>query len=587
MSIHTASRIILLTGVPSDGGIAHLKHVHRTTNTSRCQNHGRISDRTRRTKQKSSSESTMVGSNDVSIAAASFMGGYKARIVTVGADGKCRMIDFERGASLLRTWHLPAACTALAIYSPPPLEDGHHQQPGLYGSGESTQHQSGHVIAVGRADGAVSLFDNLGLLREDKRFSEIEQPIIDLDWVTNHRSSTDEAGGMAQPIVEDSLRTAEWKFALSPQESSPINTRPVSFPVVDRIQVDAATQTEEPDMSDDSFDIAHTVSHRPLTPITPPQRTAIAKAGGSGSPQKSSQSSPHTPCSSPSPRLLDALRRTPFKSSPLLSQNLSMGVASDDEKKEVRSPALSTIFSRMPCSWDSNSSFDSNEENPLFELVEDQRCARPDRCDSAMPTQTDVTTSMAKSNDGKSMRGLISSRTASPSPRPRQPSPRYHSDDWETDNGTSPEVAIPQRKQVKLRRMTHHENLPLFPQSMRTFESPPAHRLGVVSYAGTKIPSSAGFSGNVKEGPINRHQASTQSHASSSSHKPLPLPPGDRKELPNDPPELGTVDPNCDCDCADLIRDDFSLVRVEIASLRKAIWVLGSRIDGKSGFWRD
>jgi hypothetical protein len=37
------------------------------------------------------------------ITAAEFIPGYKSRVASIGQDGRCRLIDFEGGAKVLRT----------------------------------------------------------------------------------------------------------------------------------------------------------------------------------------------------------------------------------------------------------------------------------------------------------------------------------------------------------------------------------------------------------------------------------------------------------------------------------------------------
>lgn len=37
------------------------------------------------------------------IAATEFLPGYKARVVSIGHDGRCRLVDFEGGPKVLRT----------------------------------------------------------------------------------------------------------------------------------------------------------------------------------------------------------------------------------------------------------------------------------------------------------------------------------------------------------------------------------------------------------------------------------------------------------------------------------------------------
>lgn len=130
VSLHTASRIEVLHASGSDGSIGFLKRAHRVTN----QSHYRHA--IKHQKGGSSVDSAQIGAKSVSITAAAFVNGCKLRVVTVAGDGKCRMIDFERGAEILRTWSCASACTSLAIYSPQNSAAGHVS--------------SRHIVAIGR-----------------------------------------------------------------------------------------------------------------------------------------------------------------------------------------------------------------------------------------------------------------------------------------------------------------------------------------------------------------------------------------------------------------------------------------------------
>lgn len=50
-----------------------------------------------------------------SITGAEFLSGHNSRAVTVGTDGRCRLVDFEQGGQILNTWHAHAAIQCLAI----------------------------------------------------------------------------------------------------------------------------------------------------------------------------------------------------------------------------------------------------------------------------------------------------------------------------------------------------------------------------------------------------------------------------------------------------------------------------------------
>lgn len=133
VSVHTASRIVLMQASGSDGSIGHLKRAHRTTNE-------RIHRRPVAHHRAAGSDGVQrrIGPKNVGITAATFLNGCKLRLITVAGDGKCRMIDFERGAQVLRTWSVDAPCTSLSIYSQAVRTD------------ELDDPVPCHIIAVGR-----------------------------------------------------------------------------------------------------------------------------------------------------------------------------------------------------------------------------------------------------------------------------------------------------------------------------------------------------------------------------------------------------------------------------------------------------
>lgn len=134
VSIHTASRIVLMQTAGSDGIIGHMKRAHRTTN----EHVHRHVTRTRKGQRSNTGSLGRVGPRTIGITAAVFVNGCKLRVVTVAGDGRCRLIDFGRGAQVLRSWSVLAPCTSLSIYSPTPNE------------GDFDSPIPRHIIAIGR-----------------------------------------------------------------------------------------------------------------------------------------------------------------------------------------------------------------------------------------------------------------------------------------------------------------------------------------------------------------------------------------------------------------------------------------------------
>jgi len=126
------------------------------------------------------------GMTSMSITGAAFLPGYRLRAVTAGADGRCRIIDFEEGGQVLRTWHAQSPITSLTV-----LSGTDHISPGvpLPSVGDScavktSSEDFGTLIAVGRADGKLVLFDSVGIKQADTVICASGESIIGLEWVT-------------------------------------------------------------------------------------------------------------------------------------------------------------------------------------------------------------------------------------------------------------------------------------------------------------------------------------------------------------------------------------------------------------------
>ena len=52
-------------------------------------------------------------SKSASITGAAFLPGFKTRAITVGSDGRCRIVDFAGKGEILRTWHAKAPVTSV------------------------------------------------------------------------------------------------------------------------------------------------------------------------------------------------------------------------------------------------------------------------------------------------------------------------------------------------------------------------------------------------------------------------------------------------------------------------------------------
>ncbi|KAK5020698.1 hypothetical protein LTR60_000297, partial [Cryomyces antarcticus] len=196
------------------GEISHLKHLHTSTTRGAKDPAGIFNDAVLGG-YDSGSNTVCVGSRGAAITAAAFMPGHKTRAVTVGADGRCRLVDFESGGKILRTWHVRGPATSLSILS---LKSN----PGLVfttkgPSGPKKRLRDGrnttnmrkptitdNVLAVGRADGKVLLFDSVGLLLAEQVVDQSAGRVIDVDWMEGPAPKPIHSrGSETAPLVED------------------------------------------------------------------------------------------------------------------------------------------------------------------------------------------------------------------------------------------------------------------------------------------------------------------------------------------------------------------------------------------------
>lgn len=144
-----------------------------------------------------------IGATNSGITAVAFVPGRRAVAVTVGADGRCCVVDFTQStpdkAVLLKSWHLRRPATSLSIIC-------YAQNPA---HGQKLSHAAAHeepkgtyCIAIGREDGRVLLFDLDGTPIGEQTLDSKGARIVDVEWA----KIGDNSDGGGQP--RDSPDTA-------------------------------------------------------------------------------------------------------------------------------------------------------------------------------------------------------------------------------------------------------------------------------------------------------------------------------------------------------------------------------------------
>lgn len=146
-----------------------------------------------------------------SITDAAFLPGFKTRAVTVGSDGRCRIIDFADAGVVLRTWHAKAPVASVSVLSPKAAPQARNESNGSvrpHPTGRSAE--TNNLIAIGRTDGLIHIYDSVGLLLCERAAGENGEKIISVRWAR---------GPSPNPIVErDESESTDQKKMLPQKE---------------------------------------------------------------------------------------------------------------------------------------------------------------------------------------------------------------------------------------------------------------------------------------------------------------------------------------------------------------------------------
>lgn len=163
--------------------LGRFKRLHRMTNRGTIDTTGRL-DAAVLSGWDEGTRTSSVGAKSVAITGAAFLPGHKSRAVSVGADGRCRLVEFE-GQTVLRTWEagpsvsgatVPAGVTTISVLGIRERE--------MAGKVDGSKRRSlSHIIAIGRIDGMVLLFDSLGLELQTVLPEETFDKIISVEWI--------------------------------------------------------------------------------------------------------------------------------------------------------------------------------------------------------------------------------------------------------------------------------------------------------------------------------------------------------------------------------------------------------------------
>lgn len=157
------------------------------------------------------------------ITGAAFIPGHKVRVITVGMDGRCHLVDFSDGVNVLRTWHAKAPLTSVSVLAP-----GVSKRDSLSSQKSRTSIRSDGTkgcIAVGTYDGSVILYDLLGIQQSHQRVDRTGERIISVEWVEGPSPKSITSAIPTNGDVVEVLPTAQ-----NPEKSSTSQQRKVETP---------------------------------------------------------------------------------------------------------------------------------------------------------------------------------------------------------------------------------------------------------------------------------------------------------------------------------------------------------------------
>lgn len=172
------------SGLGASGEIAHIKRVHATANTLSASdlhsNNFRLGI-----------ENAPIGDRCIGITALALVPGRRAKAITVGADGKCCVIDFavsDKEARILDSWYIQGPATSLSLL--PILSNVSNRPKAQARVNARRVMRSDVLVTIGRQDGKVMIYDLHGNLLEERKFDPEDSRVIDVEWTRSNDSSS-------------------------------------------------------------------------------------------------------------------------------------------------------------------------------------------------------------------------------------------------------------------------------------------------------------------------------------------------------------------------------------------------------------
>lgn len=540
------------------------------------------------------------------IVAAAFLERHKMRVATLGSKGKCRITDFEHGVNSIVVWEVGSICVAMTVLQPSRtiqlLQENTSSTDTMNDSNIVQQPAdtriSEHCIAIGCEDGTVKIYSAIGLLKGQQ--SGGGHAVHELQWIPNYiapLSPTKEFGSniidIDWPHIEPARHNATRKHDGIPGQS--IRHAVPELHIGGRLQRSPPIDSEMPSIApsnsaDDTNQNAYAgiPQHSPLTP----NKTRLLQLEAKGS----------------RPTLLESLRQRKLSAQTALTpprKDLNAELPGTSPREAQYDPV--EVGHDIP---PSTLTFKGQMIAPSKGSPSVAAAEGVENFDNRDHTARQTTPSAFESH----LLGgaLLSSKRRLHSPSPPAPvtaalhtnASRPRSNSVFLDRRSPHLKTPPARNSLPVKRETNQHAF----STPKTVQQPGGRAddrslPSQFHIPGSFVPSHV-QAGYIDKSPVTPPSGDSRAlHTPSRHHLHVPghfIDSDDDETLYEEAVEYGehryrspwhihqqelSLDggeqrvpavSTCNCDCADVVREEMALVRSEIASLRKTIWTMGT-----------
>jgi len=283
-----------------------------------------------------------VGEHSASITSVAFIPGAECTTISVGADGKCCLVEFGLTGPVVKSWDVGGASTSLSVIR------SCSEDPGFQLDGaESTDAYHKVLAAIGRHDGSVQIFDLNGRPIAKRSF-DTHGPVLDVEFLETQENIDSSAKRPNRPNSPVQAKTIT-DHVVRPIPQSLKSAFANAYALAASADAKSISLSEKPSHSHhSSTDSSLSFPRPPTFTETKLQQKTLAPTSSDSS-RHAQQSEPQSPSTRPPPQIPP--RPTPRKGGKLAMRHAETAVVSAAAPDHMGSPkprTKSTNFLGFP-----------------------------------------------------------------------------------------------------------------------------------------------------------------------------------------------------------------------------------------------